>query len=270
MFLISCLIGLIIIILIFLVICIAGREKNFEAERFLKFRYAHRGLHNAERPENSLSAFKAAADKGYAIELDVHLMRDNSLAVIHDSSLKRTAGDSRRIEELTRAEIKDIKLLGIDEHIPTLREVLELVDGRVPLLIELKAEKNAKCLCSALMYELRDYKGAYCVESFDPRCLLWMKKNAPKVVRGQLAQNFLKNGENLSFPLRLILTLLTFNIATQPDFVAFRYTDRKCIPNALSKGFWQNKGFAWTITDMSDLEKAEKEGYAVIFEDIVP
>ncbi len=270
MFLISCIIGAVLILLVFLVICIAGREGNFDAEKFMKFRYAHRGLHSENLPENSLSAFAAARDKGYAIELDVHLMRDGYLAVIHDSSLQRTAGDSRKIEDLTRAEIKNIKLTGSDEHIPTLREVLDTVDGKVPLLIELKAAGNIKPLCSALMWELRDYKGDYCIESFDPRCLLWFRKNAPRVVRGQLSQSFLKRAENLAFPLRIFLTLLSFNIATQPDFVAYRFSDCKNLPNSLSKGFWRNKGFCWTVTNIKDLEEAEKEGYAVIFEDFNP
>ncbi len=267
---ISLIVGAILIFMIFLIICIAGREGNLQTERFLKFRYAHRGLHGENQPENSLSAFKAAADAGYGVELDIHLMRDNSLAVIHDSSLKRTAGDSRNIEELTAAEIKDIKLNGSDEHIPTFREVLETVDGRVPLLIELKTANNVKPLCNALMYELRDYKGAYCIESFDPRVLLWFKKHAPSVVRGQLSQNFLKRGENLSFPLRVLLSFLTLNIVTGPDFVAFRYSDRKFISNALSKNFWGTKGFAWTIKNKKDLAEAEKSGYAVIFEDFNP
>lgn len=266
----SIIIGAVFIILIFLVICIAGREGNPATDRFMKIRYAHRGLHGEERPENSLSAFSAAAERGYGIELDVHLTLDHSLAVIHDSSLERTAGDKRKIEELTRADIKNIKLTGSGERIPTFREVLQLVDGRVPLLIELKTDKNVKTLCSTLMYELRDYKGAYCIESFDPRVLMWFKKKAPEVVRGQLSQNFLKKGENLSLPLRLILSLLTLNIASQPDFVAFKYSDRRFVSNALSKHFWNTKGFAWTITDEETLKAAEKKGYAVIFENIEP
>lgn len=271
MLIVSLIVGFILLLAVFLVACIAGREKNPDADKFMKARYAHRGLHGGtDRPENSLAAFSAAVDKGYGIELDVHLMNDGRLAVIHDSSLKRTAGEDVRIEKLTSADLDNYRLEGTDQKIPTFKEVLETVDGKVPLLIELKAAGNVKPLCSALWYELNGYKGDWCIESFDPRCVLWFKKNQPEVVRGQLSQNFLKQNENLKFPLRLILSLLSFNIVTQPDFVAFKFADRKFISNLLSRSFWNMKGFAWTIKSEEDIKTAENEGYAVIFEDFEP
>ncbi len=268
MLVVSLIIGFILLLVVFLIACIAGRVENPDADKFMKARYAHRGLHNgADRPENSLAAFRAAVEHGYGIELDVHLMNDGRLAVIHDSSLKRTAGADAKIENITRADLDNYRLLGTDQKIPTFKEVLDTVDGKVPLLIELKSAGNAKPLCSALWYELDGYKGDWCIESFDPRCVLWFKKNRPEVVRGQLSHNFLKHKENLIFPLRLLLTLLSFNIATQPDFVAFSFADRKLISNRLSKGFWNMKGFAWTLKSEEDIKTAESEGYAVIFEE---
>lgn len=252
------------------VMLIAGRTNNKDTEKFTGIRYAHRGLHGEGRPENSLAAFKAAVDKGYAIELDVHLLRDGYLAVIHDDTLLRTAGADVRIEDLTRAELKNYRLEGTDEHIPTLAEVLEVVGGKVPLLIELKTGKNNPTLCSALMWELRDYEGLYCIESFDPRCVRWFKRNAPSVVRGQLADNFFKNKGNLGFVHRFVLSLLVLNAFTLPDFVAFNFKERNFLSNRISKDFWNVKAFCWTIRSEREMRKAEKRGYTVIFEDFEP
>lgn len=267
---IAVILGSAFLLFIIWIMLLAGRVDNKATDRFMSERYAHRGLHGNGRPENSLAAFKAAADKGYAIELDVHLMRDGQLAVIHDSSLKRTAGEDVKIEALTKADLEKYNLEGTEEKIPTFREVLEVVDGRVPLLIELKAAGNIKPLCSALCYELLGYKGEYCIESFDPRCVLWFKKNRPDIVRGQLSQNFVKHNENLIFPLRVILTLLIFNCVNQPDFIAFKFEDRAFLSNKIAKGFWKMKSFVWTIQSAEDMEIAEEEGRAVIFENFEP
>ncbi len=252
------------------IMLIAGRTSNKDTEKFTGIRYAHRGLHREGIPENSLAAFKAAVEKGYAIELDVHLLKDGYIAVMHDDTLLRTTGAEGQIEDLTRAELKNYRLEGTEEHIPTFSEVLELVDGKVPLLIEVKTGKNNPSLCSALMWELRDYKGLYCIESFDPRCVRWFKKNCPSVVRGQLADNFFKNKGNLSFPFRFVLSLLILNSVTQPDFVAFNHKERNFLSNRISKDFWNVKGFCWTVKSERQMKRAEKKGYTVIFEDFEP
>lgn len=267
---ITVIVGSALLLFIIWMMLLAGRVGNNDVEKFMTERYAHRGLHGEGRPENSLAAFKAAADKGYAIELDVHLMRDGKLAVIHDASLLRTAGADVKIEELEEADLENYRLEETNEKIPTFREVLETVGGRVPLLIELKAEGNVKTLCEALSNELEGYKGDYCIESFDPRCVFWFKKNRPDVVRGQLSQNFIKNNENLSLPLRVILTLLIFNFINQPDFIAFKFEDRAFLSNKISKGFWKMKSFVWTIKSAEDMKTAEEEGNAVIFENFEP
>ena len=250
------------------VLCLKGNGKNPEAEYFAKARYAHRGFHNKPKiPENSLSAFSLAMEKGYGIELDIHLMADGELAVIHDSSLKRTVGEDILIESLTRDELTKYTLEESDEHIPTLKEVLTLVDGRVPLLIELKSEGNVKELCRAAMEELKNYKGKYCVESFDPRCIAYFRKNAPSVVRGQLAADLLKEKSvRLSPVLKFFLSTLVLNAWTKPDFVAYNFEQRKALSNQIAVKLWNIKGFAWTIRSISDMKQAETEGYTVIFE----
>ena len=110
------------------------------------FSYAHRGLHGNGVPENSMTAFRLALEQGYGIELDVHLMKDGTLAVIHDASLLRTAGVDVKIEDLTLEDLDQYRLEGTDEKIPLFDEVLDLFEGKAPMIIELKAHGNAAAL----------------------------------------------------------------------------------------------------------------------------
>ncbi len=263
------LIFLIIVALLSLlyVLSLKGRRGNRDTEKFLKVRFAHRGLHNKPTtPENSMSAFCLAVEKGYGIELDVHLMADGRLAVIHDSSLKRTANADIRIEELVTQDLNAFNLEESDEKIPLFSEVLKLVDGRVPLLVEIKTEGNVAAVTKAAVQELKNYAGDYCIESFDPRSILWLKNHAPHIVRGQLTQNFIKEDANLSFFTRLLLTPLFLNFLNRPDFIAVKDTDRKGFQIKVCKKLWKMPLFAWTITDKNEAEELEKEGYTLIFE----
>ena len=103
---------------------------------------AHRGLHNAKEgiPENSIHAFIEAVVNGYAIENDIHVTSDGEVVVFHDNTLDRMCGVSGRIEDKTLSELRELRLLDTNERIPTLKECLEIIDGRVPLLIEFKCE----------------------------------------------------------------------------------------------------------------------------------
>ena len=157
------------LLLLFLVFPSARRHP---AREKLRGRYiAHRGLHDlAENtPENSLAAFRAAAEQGHMIENDIHLTADGEVVVFHDSLLKRMCGVDGRIEQMTLAGLKKCRLQGTDEQIPTLQECLEAVDGRVPLLIEFKCDRTTcKPLCEAANKILSAYKGEYFVQSFYP------------------------------------------------------------------------------------------------------
>lgn len=234
--------------------------------------YAHRGLHGNGVPENSMQAFRLALEKGYGVELDIHLMKDGKLAVIHDASLKRTAGADIKIEDLTAEDLKNYRLEGTEEHIPLFTEVLELFAGKTPLIVELKAEgNNHAALCEAACDLLEGYDGAYCVESFDPRCISWLKKNRPHVVRGQLAENFLAAKKSpLPWSLRLALTAHLFNIAILPDFIAYKFADRKRFGTFLCRRFWGIQGVAWTIRSQADFDTAIEEGWIPIFEGFEP
>lgn len=235
------------------------------------WRYAHRGLFGKGIPENSMAAFRAALDAGFGIELDVHLMADGALAVIHDASLKRTAGVDVQIESLTSAELSYYRLEGTSEQIPLFSQVLDLYRGKAPLIVELKPMGgNADALCQAACALLDGYDGAYCLESFDPRCVFWLKKHRPELLRGQLSENFFKSKGSMPYPIRLLMTLLMTNFLALPDFVAFRYCDRKLFSNALCRRLWRVQGVTWTVKSQQELDTAEKEGYIPIFEGFRP
>lgn len=235
------------------------------------WRYAHRGLHGNGTPENSMAAFRKALDMGYGMELDVHLLRDGSLAVLHDHSLKRTAGADVLIEELTAEDLQRYRLEGTEEPIPLFSQVLELTAGRAPLIVELKAtSENYAALTEAAVNMLESYHGVYCIESFDPRCIGWLKRNRPEIIRGQLAENFFRSGSKMPFILKLLMSWQLTHFLTLPDFVAFKYRDRKNLGTFLSRKLWGAQGVSWTLKSQQELDTAEKEGWLPIFEGFIP
>lgn len=241
------------------------------------FRYAHRGLHDLSRgvPENSLAAFRRAVGRGFGAELDVHLLADGSLAVFHDSDLQRMTGRDGVIEELTAAQLAGYKLGGTEETIPQFFEVLELFDrAKLPLVVELKSYKgNHDALAARAVEELDKYGAPYVMESFDPRCLLWLKKKRPEIIRGQLAQDFTRSAESASGMgerIDRLLTGMAFNRLTKPNFVAFRFEDREAPSLRRVKRAHSAEVFYWTIRSREDMETAEAEGAQVIFEGFVP
>lgn len=248
-------------------LAVRGRSGHPLWETLGRYSYAHRGLHGNGVPENSLAAFEAAVAHGYGIELDVHLMKDGTLAVIHDASLQRTAGAAVRIEDLTAAELADYRLEGTEERIPTLPQVLALCAGKTPLILELKPERgNHAALSAAVCEAVESYAGLYCMESFDPRCLMWLKKHRPAVVRGQLAANFLRETENLPWILRFLLTHLLLNFLTVPDFVAYRFDHRRILSVTLCRKLWRVRCVGWTLQGDAAIDEAEREGWIPIFE----
>lgn len=267
-------IAICIILLLFVLylILLCGRSGNPKLADLRGWAYAHRGLHGDGVPENSMAAFRAALENGYGVELDVHLLKDGNLAVIHDASLLRTAGCDVRIEDLTTEQLCEYPLEGTAETIPEFRSILELFDGKAPLIIELKAENgNHAQLTETTCRMLEGYSGAYCLESFDPRCTLWLKKNRPELVRGQLTENFFASkSSKLPAILKFFLTCQLGNIAFQPDFVAYRYADRKNPGMYFVRKFWGVQGVSWTIRTQEEYDTACKEGWISIFEGFRP
>ncbi len=241
------------------------------------YRYAHRGLHDGAQgiPENSLAAFRRAIEHGFPSELDVHLLSDGSLAVFHDSDLKRVTGREGVVENLSAAQLAEYKLGGTEETIPQLCDVLSLYEGtNLPLLVELKSCKNNfAALTARTVEELDKYRVPYVMESFDPRCLLWLRRNRPEIVRGQLAQDFLRTPQDASGMGReadRILTHMAFNKATRPNFVSFNFNHRDAFSLRRVKRLKSADIFYWTIRTREDMETAEAEGAQPIFENFIP
>ena len=261
-----------VIIFVLYVLSTYCRYGNKGLEALRGWSYAHRGLHGDGIPENSLAAFSEAVKAGYGSELDVHLLADGELAVIHDSLLKRTTGAQGRIEDLTADQLCDYYLEGTDQTIPLLSQVLEIYAGSAPLIVELKpVGDNIDALCKKTCQILDGYDGIYCVESFDPRCVHWFRKNRPEIVRGQLTENFFKSKTSkLPAVLKFALKTQIFNFLTRPDFVAYQYADRKVFSNFLCRKIWGAQGVSWTLQTIEEHNTAVKEGWIPIFENFHP
>ena len=267
---------LIILIVLFLMWILALRcRKNHPAwDNLRKFRYAHRGLHNSAQgvPENSMAAFRLAAEHGYGIELDIHLTRDGRLAVIHDNSLLRTAGVDVKVKDLTAVELRQYRLEGTEETIPFLEDVLPLFEGKAPVIVELKVEGNAASLAEAACKVLDKFGADYCIESFHPQAIMWLKKHRPEICRGQLSQIFLRENEGtgLGKAVDFIMTFLLTSFLTVPDFIAYNHHHRNNPSLRLAKAFWHVQEVSWTIRTPEDMQCCENDGSLSIFESFNP
>lgn len=236
---------------------------------------AHRGLHNAAAgaPENSLAAFQRAVDAGYPIETDVHLLTDGRLAVFHDFTLKRMTGDPRDVAVCTSAEIVALRLGGTDQHVPLLEEVLALVNGRVPILIEIKTRSRTdRRLEKALAAALDKYSGPVAVQSFNPYSLKWFAKHRPNIARGQLATDFNSpDTAELDLPWyqKTALRHLLLSGQSRPSFIAY---DARALP-AWAVNQKRAAGLpvlAWTVRANADKSAAAAYCDNIIFEGWMP
>lgn len=248
----------------------SGRKKKtaefFSAQKY----FAHRGLHGDGVPENSLTAFGLACKAGYGIEFDVHITADEKLVIFHDSALSRMCGVGGNVEEKTLAELKSLTLLGTDEKIPTLEETLALIDGRAPLIVEIKGEKITDTrVCELSQKVLSSYRGKWCMESFNPFYVRWWKKHGKNVVRGQLACKMRGGKGFLDHAKNFILENLLLCVLSRPDFVAYDVNGRKQ-PSFRAARALGAYPVAWTIRTDEDRKNAEENFEAVIFEQIRP
>ena len=267
-------VGICLILAVTWAVLLRARRGTESMAALRKFRYAHRGLYDKEAgiPENSLPAFSRAIARGFGAELDVHLLRDGTLAVFHDSDVKRMTGREGYLEDLSADELKDYALDGTKETIPQFKDVLALFeDTGLPIIVELKSFRdNYAALTERTMRELDKFRVVYCVESFDPRCVAWVRKHRPEVIRGQLSQNFLKDRGKLSLPMAFATTHLLSNIMVQPDFVAYRFKDRKKWAPRLCRRIYGAQRVYWTIRSKEELSIAESDGAIAIFEHFLP
>lgn len=229
---------------------------------------AHRGLHDETKPENSLAAFEAAMMAGYAIETDVHFTKDGEIAVFHDDNLERMTGDKRNVADCTMEELKQLRLSGTEERIPTFGEFLTAVGGRVPLLIEIKNMKGVagKRIAGAIAgtIDRLHYTGEYAIQSFNPFFAKAYKKLRPEVPCGILAQaKMSEKGDPLSWKIKAhFLARLKFNFIVKPDFVSYGFWQlpQKCVTK------FKGAKLAWTVRSREEEAQARKYVDNVIFE----
>ena len=253
--------------------CIMPRlSRKKEAQAFLHHLFAHRGLFTKDQsiPQNSMAAFANAVQHAYGIELDIQLTKDKQLVVFHDHTLTRMCGIDLPVCEMTYEELQKYTLGNTEEKIPLFKDVLELVDGKVPLLVEIKLPTLRTYTCQAADALLQNYRGQYCIESFNPLALRWYKKHRKDVVRGQLSANLTKPVTEAGFLLSFLVKYLLLNFIGRPDFIAYCYTDTQNVSFILNKCLWHTPTFAWTVRSQAVLEKYRSKFDSIIFDGFIP
>lgn len=276
MFVIWCVVILAVLMLLYLLL-VMPRIFARPAKVFAQKYYAHRGLHDMTKnvPENSIAAFRRALNAGYGIELDVQLSKDRIPVVFHDFTLNRICGVDGRVADYTYEELEQFSLSGTSEKIPRFADVLAMVNGKVPLIVELKIESLDISVCPAADELLKNYKGPYCIESFNPIGLCWYRCNRGRVPRGQLADCFLKEEEyresrGLCRVLYLVLQNLLTNFLGRPDFIAYNHKYAQKISRKLCRKLFKTPAAAWTVRSREELKAAEEEFDVFIFEGFIP
>lgn len=261
---------IIVIIAILYLWVIMPRITPRPMKEFKGWYYAHRGFHDnkSEAPENSLKAMQLAVDNGYGIELDVQLTKDEKVVVFHDANLKRVCGVDAKVNSMTYEELQKLRLLDSDEKIPLFSDVLKVIDGRVPLIMEVKMVNAKTRVCELANKELEGYKGLYCMESFHPFAVRWFRKNRPDVVRGQLSANFKKEGQKEGVQ-EWLVHMLIINLLGRPDFVAYSHKSANNISRNLTRMFGAT-AVAWTIRSQEELDRNRKKFDLFIFEGFRP
>lgn len=241
--------SLVLVMLYLLAIC-PGFGKKREFTGFEQVFYAHRGLHDnnsEDAPENSYHAFELAIQENYGIELDVQITKDNIPVVFHDQTLKRVCGDEKRVCDYTYEELNAFRLFQTQERIPRFDDVMNLIHGQVPVIVEIKMYDDHSRVNEIAMQVLDSYEGVYCMESFNPKSLMWFKKNRPQVLRGQLSANFIRGKEPGNKLKYFAWQNLLFNFRTRPDFIAYNCKEKDMLSVVLCRKLYKEKMFAWTI-----------------------
>ncbi len=227
---------------------------------------AHRGLHdsNDKIPENSLSAFAKAIKEKYPIELDIQIIKDGTIIVFHDSNLKRICGLNKKTKTLTKKALENYSLFNTGQTIPTLQDVFDLVQGQVPILIELKTKSFTKQLEKNVLQLLKNYNGEVALQSFNRSSVRWLTRHGSIYTIGQLAEPSLAIK-----PLNYLFNYMQLNINMHPDFIAYDIDD---LPNKRVTHF-KKEGIpivVWTVRSQSQIEKYRTTFDAIIFEGFIP
>lgn len=248
-----------------------SKRKKERWKPFFSVYYAHRGLFQNENgiPENSKKAFQKAVEKGFGIEMDVRLTKDKIPVIFHDDTLERMCGVEGKVNEYTYAELLEFSLLDTEEKIPTLLEVLNIVDGKVPLIVEMKVDWLDKETHVIADKVLQEYQGLYCVESFNPLVIYWYRRHRKQVIRGQLS-DYIKSKEIQKKIVFWGLKNLLFNIIARPDFVAYNHLHYKNISRVLYRNLYGGVSIAWTIQSQEQLEARKNDFDMFIFDGFLP
>ncbi len=246
--------------------------KSYGAPRWLTAQpYAHRGLHDETRVENSLSSIAAAINSGFGIEIDVNLSKDGEAMIFHDRELVRLCGRPERLIDMTADELSDITYFDFLETIPTLTQGLRLIAGRVPLLIEIKTRPGETVgpLEEAVARALTDYDGPVAVMSFSPESMAWFAKHAPQYLRGQIATSFIEHGYGLGWKQRRELTYLDSVAISQPDFIAYNilFLPSAAVRRLRATGM---PVLTWTVANKDLQARAADNADQIIFEGYDP
>ena len=253
--------------------CIAPNTARSEAmEPFERVYIAHRGLFDNETnaPENSLPAFRLAVEEGYGIELDVQMTTDGRLVVFHDDSLLRMCGVDKLLTECSYEELQGYTLLDTQERIPLFDDVLEVIGGQVPLVVEIKSAGDWKGTAQRTGERLDTYEGVFCIESFHPMVVEWFRKNRPKVLRGQLADDFFRSEEEMSLARKVVLSNLLLNVLSRPDFIAYNFKNADQPTYWLCRTLFPVVNVAWTPRSQQELDTAKQTFDAFIFDSFRP
>ncbi|MGI8943714.1 MAG: glycerophosphodiester phosphodiesterase family protein [Qipengyuania sp.] len=223
--------------------------------------YAHRGLHRPGIPENSLAAFAGAVEAGLGVECDIQRSRDGHAMLLHDWELERLTGVTGRPGNFTSEELERIAFLDPGHYLARLDELLEVVDGRVPILIEIKSRPRYDVVasCDAVRIALAGYLGSHAVMSFDPRVARWFRRNSPETVRGLVMRE-----DAIGFTPHRWQRRLAFLIA-RPEFVAYHI---EALPNPFAAEL-RRRGYpllTWTIASPMLREHAAAHADAAIAE----
>ncbi len=258
-------IGFVILLGFLLAPGMSGRRK---VRRFLGVRWAHRGLHDRKKgiPENSLAAFRKAVERGCGIELDVHLTRDRRLVVFHDDTFERMCGRSGIVEQTDYEALRSYRLDGTGERIPLLEEALRCIGGRVPLLIEVKLPNTDTEICRRLDTVLRSYRGEYMIQSFNSLVLRWLKKHRGDIPRGQLSANLTRSDRTPHYLLRFCVKYLLSNCLCRPDFISYKWTDRKNPGFFINRILFRAPSAVWTLHGERAIREAGRKFDMYIFE----
>jgi len=258
----------VVFVAVWLYLVAPGGNKGMK--KYKNVLFAHRGLHGDGVPENSRLAFRLAVEAGYGIELDVRLSKDGELVVFHDDTLTRVANTEGRVIDYTASELKKMSLQGTDQTVPTFLEVLALVEGKVPLLVEIKEDPGVSAVSRKTAEILSEYDGDYIVESFNPLSLRNVRKYLPKAECGILSQNYMKDPKYKK-PLYFILGALLTNCICRPSFIAFNGRDHASVPLRLVRFIFRTATFAWTVRTAEDEAALRARGFdSVIFEGYCP